>query len=58
MTYFRRVIKVDDNSGADYIRIFKVLKKKPKSDIAVGDKLIGSVQEIFLRKMKRKKKKL
>tara|TARA_B100001989_G_C24368775_1_gene378290 strand:+ start:68 stop:451 length:384 start_codon:yes stop_codon:yes gene_type:complete len=56
MTYFRRVIKVDDNSGADYIRIFKVLKKKPKSDIAVGDKLIGSVQEIFLRKMKRKKK--
>lgn len=56
MNYFRRIIKVDDNSGAELIKIFKVLRKKPKSDLEIGDKLIGTVQNIYLRKMKRKKR--
>lgn len=56
MAYFRRIFCVDDNSGAQFFKTFKVLRKPRKTKIVIGDKLVGSVQSVLLRKMKRKKK--
>lgn len=56
MVYFRRVFKVDDNSGAQFFKTFRVLKKNPKSFVEVGDVLVGSVKSAVNRKMKRKKR--
>lgn len=58
MVYFDRLFKVDDNSGANLFKSFKVLKRPSNSLAYVGDILVGSVKSVIYRKMKRKKRPL
>ncbi len=44
------IVKVADNSGPKYVRVIKILGRKPKSRARIGDFIICSVQSVHDRK--------
>ena len=52
--YQGTVVKIVDNSGARFVRVIKVLRKKPKSQGKIGDHLIASVIHINPKKKVKK----
>ncbi len=56
MVYLNSVVKIADNSGANFIKCFKVYKKSRRLGGSAGDIILGSIKSIFIKQDKKLQK--
>lgn len=56
MVFLNTTLPIADNSGAKFLKCFKIYKKSRRIGGSVGDTILGAIKSIFIKKNKKIKK--